>query len=140
MRHGNYTFKLNRNSSHRRCMVANMLKSLIEHGRITTTLPKAKELRRHADRMITLAKKDTLHSKRRAMGKMMISFNTLSSKEARQAKAGNTSAYNTDREVMGKLGTLAQRFKERNGGYTRIIKTNFRRGDSAAKCFIEFVE
>ncbi len=67
MRHLNNTCKLNRTSSHRRCMFANMLKSLITHERIETTLPKAKALRRYADRMITLAKKNTLTSRRQAI-------------------------------------------------------------------------
>ncbi len=66
MRHGKDTFKIGRTASHRRCMIANMLKSLIEHGRIETTERKAKELRRHADHMITLAKKNTLASRRQS--------------------------------------------------------------------------
>ena len=67
MRHQKLTVKLNRDSSHRRALVANMLKALVEHGRIETTVPKAKELRRHADRLITLAKKNTLASRRAAI-------------------------------------------------------------------------
>src|ERR1700722_17540005 len=111
MRHGKDTFKIGRTASHRRCMIANMLKALIEHGRIGTTERKAKELRRHADRMITLAKMNTLHARRRAVAELMISFNTLSPKEARAAKAGNKKAYNSDRNVVGKLfGELAGRY------------------------------
>src|SRR5579863_7763913 len=103
MRHGKHTFKIGRTASHRRCMIANMLKSLIEHGRIETTVTKAKELRRHADKMITLGKKNTLASKRAAIAELMISFNALTPKEARAAKAGDTSAYNGDRKVIKKL-------------------------------------
>jgi large subunit ribosomal protein L17 len=121
-------------------MIANMLKALIEHGRIETTERKAKELRRHADKMITLAKANTLDSRRRAVAELMVSFNALTSKEARAAKAGKTDAYNTDRVIMGKLfGELATRFAERNGGYTRIIKNSARIGDNAPTCFIEFI-
>ena len=121
-------------------MLANMLKSLIEHERIETTVAKAKELRRHADRMITLAKKNTLASRRMAIANMMISYNSLTPKETRQAKAGDTSAYNTDRNVIGKLfGPLSTRFAARNGGYTRIIKSDTRVGDNAQTCFIEYL-
>ncbi len=140
MRHAKDTFKIGRTASHRRCMIANMLKALIEHGRIETTERKAKELRRHADKMITLAKANTLDSRRRAVAELMVSFNALTSKEARAAKAGKTDAYNTDRVIMGKLfGELATRFAERNGGYTRIIKNSARIGDNAPTCFIEFI-
>lgn len=140
MRHAKDTFKIGRTASHRRCLIANMLKALIEHGRIETTERKAKELRRHADKMITLAKANTLDSRRRAVAELMISFNALTSKEARAAKAGKTDAYNGDRMIMGKLfGELATRFASRNGGYTRIIKNSARIGDNAPTCFIEFL-
>ena len=140
MRHGKDTFKIGRTASHRRCMIANMLKSLIEHGRIETTERKAKELRRHADQMITLAKKNTLASRRRAVAELMITYNTLTTKEARAAKAGKSNCQNTDRKVIGKLfGELASRFATRNGGYTRIIKKDFRIGDNAPSCFIEYL-
>jgi large subunit ribosomal protein L17 len=140
MRHAKRTFKLNRNSSHRRALIANMLKSLIEHGRIETTVAKAKELRRHADKMITLAKKDTLASRRKAIGEMMISFNALDSKQRRAAKNGDFSSYNTDRKVINKLfGELSGRYTTRNGGYTRIIRMDNRVGDGAQKCLIEYV-
>jgi large subunit ribosomal protein L17 len=140
MRHAKDTFKIGRTASHRRCMIANMLKSLVEHDRIETTERKAKELRRHADKLITLAKANTLHTRRRAVADLMISFNALTSKEARAAKAGKTDAYNTDRMIMGKLfGELATRFASRNGGYTRIIKKSARIGDNAPTCFIEFL-
>jgi len=140
MRHGKHTFKIGRTSSHRRCMLANMLKSLVEHERIETTVTKAKELRRHADKLITLAKDNTLFSRRKAIAAMMISYNTLTPKEARAAKKGDTSAYNTDRKVMDKLfGLLSQRFATRNGGYTRIIKKEQRVGDNASTCLIEYL-
>ncbi len=140
MRHGKDTFKIGRTASHRRCLIANMLKSLIEHERIETTVRKAKELRRHADHMITLAKTNTLSSRRQAIGELMIAFNVLTSKEARAANGGDTSAYNSDRKVVSKLfGDLAQRFVSRNGGYTRIIKKENRIGDNAPNCFIEFL-
>ncbi|MBS0603783.1 MAG: 50S ribosomal protein L17 [Verrucomicrobia bacterium] len=140
MRHGKDTFKIGRTASHRRCMIANMLKSLIEHGRIETTERKAKELRRHADQMVTLAKKNTLASRRKAVAELMISYNALTTKEARAAKGGKTASHNADRKVIGKLFTeLGPRFATRNGGYTRIIKKDFRVGDSAPSCFIEYL-
>ena len=141
MRHAKHTFKIGRTGSHRRCMLANMLKSLIENERISTTVAKAKELRRHADRMITLAKRNTLASKRDAIAKMHIVYNELSTKEARQVKAGNKKSYNRDRLVVGKLfGPLRERFLERKGGYTRIIRTADRVGDSAPTCYIEYLK
>ena len=140
MRHGKDTFKIGRTASHRRCMIANMLKSLIEHGRIETTERKAKELRRHADHMVTLAKKNTLASRRQAIAELMITYNTLTSKEARAVKSGSLESYNGDRKVIGKLfNELGPRFAERNGGYTRIIKKDFRVGDNAPVCYIEYI-
>ncbi|MCH9630486.1 MAG: 50S ribosomal protein L17 [Chlamydiia bacterium] len=140
MRHAKRSFKVGRNTSHRRSLMANSLKSLIEHGRIETTVTKAKELRRYAEKMVTLAKKDTLASKRLAIGRMMVSFNALNSKDARRAKGGDLSVYNADRKVVGKLfGELKDRYKDRNGGYTRIIRGKTRIGDNASKCFIEFI-
>jgi len=140
MRHLKDTCKLNRTSSHRRCMFANMLKSLVDNERIETTVPKAKALRRYADKLITLAKKNTLASRRRAIAELMIRFNSLTDKEQRAAKAGDTSAYNTDRKVIDKLfGVLGVRFSSRNGGYTRIIKSARRVGDNAQKCIIEYL-
>ncbi len=143
MRHAKHTCKLSRTGSHRRCMFSNMLKSLIEHERIETTLAKAKELKRHADKMITLAKKDTIAAKRLAKARMMIRFNPLTSKDKRKVKKDNdTSSYNADRKVVKKLfSDLKDRFSNRNGGYTRIIKkSDVRIGDSADKCIIEFVQ
>lgn len=121
-------------------MFANMLKSLIVHGRIETTLPKAKALRRYADKMVTLAKKNTLADRRRAIAELMIRYNQLTPKEARLAKSGDTSAYNTDRQVIDILfGEIGTRFASRQGGYTRIVKSDKRVGDNAQNCIIEFL-
>jgi large subunit ribosomal protein L17 len=121
-------------------MFANMLKSLVTHERIETTIPKAKALRRYADKLITLAKKNSLAARRQAIGEMMIRFNQLTDKEERAARNGNTSAYNDDRKVIQKLfGTLGVRFAARNGGYTRIIKNRHRIGDNAQTCIIEYL-
>ena len=140
MRHCKRTFKVGRTGSHRRSMIANMLKSLIENERIETTIVKAKELRRHAEKMITLAKKDTLASKRKAIADLKVSFNPLTSKEARLVKKGDKSPYSRDRTVIGKLfGELKDRYATRNGGYTRIIRTNWQIGDNAPKCVIEYL-
>lgn len=141
MRHLKDRRKLNRTTSHRRCLMANMLKSLILNERIETTVPKAKLLRRYADRMITLAKKNTLASRRRAIGQMMIRFNSLTPKQARAAKGGDTSSYNDDRRVIDKLfGDLGPRFSARDGGYTRVIKSDRRVGDNAQTCIIEYLD
>lgn len=140
MRHLNQTCKLNRTTSHRRCMFANMLKSLVTNERIKTTLPKAKALRRYADQLITLAKKGTLAARRQAIAELMIRFNPLTPKEQRAAKEGDTTAYNNDRFVIAKLfDELSARFASRNGGYTRIIKQGFRVGDNAQTCIIEYL-
>lgn len=140
MRHLKQTCKLGRTTAHRRCMFANMLKSLITHGELKTTVQKAKALRRYADQMVTLAKKNTLASRRQAIAELMVSFNPLTPKEKRAAKNGDTSAYNDDRTVIGKLFELGERFKERQGGYTRIVKTGFRIGDNAETCIIQYLE
>jgi len=140
MRHLNRTCKLNRTVSHRRCMFANMLKSLIVNEKIETTITKAKALRRYADQMITLAKKNTLASRRQAIGEMMIRYNTLSDKEKRAARNGDFAAYNDDRFVIDKLfSDLGVRFADRAGGYTRIIKLGHRVGDNAETCTIEYL-
>src|SRR3990170_7623895 len=137
MRHAKHTFKVGRNAGHRGALIANMLKALVEQGRIETTVAKAKELRRHADRLITLAKRNTLATKRRAISKMRLSFNPLSSKEARAVKKGKTESCNVDRKVVRKLyEELAGRFATRNGGYTRIIRKSHRVGDDAPTCVI----
>jgi len=142
MRHLKGRAKLGKTGSHKRCMIANMLKSLIDHGRIETTITKGKELKKHADKMITIAKKDTISAKRLAKSKLMIRFNPLTPKEKRQVKQNDLSSYNTDRKVVKKLFTeLKDRFKERNGGYTRLIKKDETRiGDGAKKCLVEFLE
>lgn len=140
MRHKKNTCKLNRTTSHRRCLFANMLKSLIINGRIETTVPKAKALRTHADQMITLAKRNTLASRRRAISAMMITFNTLSDKEERAARSGDTYGYNDDRLVINKLfSELGPRYTTRNGGYTRIVRLGRRVGDNAETCIIEYI-
>ncbi|MEM7174830.1 MAG: 50S ribosomal protein L17 [Chlamydiota bacterium] len=141
MRHRKQAAKLGRTPSHRRCLKANMLKALVEHGRIETTVAKAKELRKHADRLITLAKKNTLASRRKAIAKLMIRYNPLTSKQVRAAKNGDYSSYNADRRIIGKLfDELSQRYLERPGGYTRIIRKEDRKGDGAPLCMIEYVK
>jgi large subunit ribosomal protein L17 len=140
MRHNKHTFKVGRTASHRRTMIANMLKSLITHEKIETTMTKAKELRRHADRMITLAKQNTLASKRAAIAELMIRYNSLTTKEAREAKAGDLSSYNDDRKVIKKLfSDLNVRFATRQGGYTRITGFRNRVGDNAETVIIEYL-
>ena len=142
MRHAKKSCKLGRTTSHRRCMFANMLKSLIQNERITTTTAKAKELRRFADQMITLAKKNTLHTRRKAIADLMIRFNTLTPKEARAARRdGDTSSYNGDRKVIAKLfDQLGPRFATRQGGYTRIMRLPEKRvGDNAELCILEYL-
>ncbi len=117
MRHGNAHRKLGRTQSHRRSMLANMAASLFEHEQIVTTLPKAKELRRVAERLITLGKKGDLASRRIAISRLR------------------------NEEMVKKLfDTLAPRYKTRNGGYTRVLKAGFRYGDQAPVAVIELVE
>lgn len=142
MRHRKNTFKVGHSSSHRRCFLANMLKALIENESIVTTVRKAKELKKRADKMITLAKKNTLASKRAAIGELMVRFNSLTPKEARAAKEGDTSAYNADRFLIKKLfEVLGPRFAERQGGYTRLLRIDGKRhGDNAETCVIQFLE
>ena len=141
MRHAKRSAKLGRTTSHRRCLFANMLKSLIHHGKIVTTVPKAKELRRFADQMVTLAKENSLASRRRVIAELMIRFNTLTPKQRREAKAGNTSCYNVDRTVVNHLfTTLGPRFKDREGGYTRISRLPMPRvGDGTIQCILEYL-
>jgi large subunit ribosomal protein L17 len=109
--------KLNRTSSHRKAMLSNMVCALIEHEQIKTTLPKAKDLRTFADKMITLAKKDTLASRRQA-------FAFLRCEES----------------VKKLFNELGKRYADRNGGYTRVLKAGFRYGDAAPMAIIEYVE
>lgn len=140
MRHKKLVFKLGRTTSHRRALLANMLKSLIIHGKITTTVTKAKFLKRYADKMVTLAKTNTLASFRRAKGELMIRYNRLTPKEARAAKKGDLSAYNEDRRVLKKLFTeLGPRFKDRQGGYTRLVRKHHRVGDNAPTCVLSYL-
>lgn len=117
MRHGIKGRKLNRTSSHRTAMLANMAAALIKHEQITTTLPKAKELRRFMDRLITLAKRGNLHSRRLAMSRVR------------------------DETMVKKLfDVLGERYEQRSGGYTRVLKAGFRHGDSAPRAVIELVD
>ncbi len=117
MRHRHGARKLNRTSSHRKALFSNMAVSLLIHEQIKTTLPKAKELRRVADKMITLGKRGTLHTRRQAF------------------------SYLRDDAAVSKLfDALAERYKERNGGYTRVLKAGFRYGDNAPMAFIELVD
>ncbi len=117
MRHGLKLRKLNRTSSHRLAMLRNMMNSLIAHEAIKTTLPKAKELRKVVEPMITLAKNDTVANKR-------LAFNRL-----------------RDRDSVVKLfADLGPRFAARPGGYTRILKMGFRVGDNAPMALIELVD
>ena len=140
MRHRNRSFKVGSTSAHSRCLIANMVKSLIELERLETSVTKAQELRRHAESLVTMAKENTLASRRRAIAALMVQYNSLTTKEARAAKAGDTSSYNTDRRVIKKLfDTLGPRFANRNGGYTRITKTERRVGDNSQQCVIEYL-
>ena len=117
MRHGAAHRKLGRTTSHRTAMFANMAASLIKHEQITTTLPKAKELRPFVEKLVTLAKKGDLHARRQAISQVR------------------------DVPQVGKLfETLGPRYAERNGGYIRIMKAGYRHGDNAAMAVIEFVD
>ena len=117
MRHRESGRKLNRNSSHRKAMFRNMAVSLIEHEIIRTTLPKAKELRRFAEPLITMAKIDNVAKRRLAFSRLR------------------------DRSIVTKLfNELGPRYKERPGGYLRILKCGFRTGDKAAMAIVELVD
>ena len=116
MRHRKSGRQLNRNSSHRKAMFQNMTNSLFRHEVIKTTLPKAKELRRVAEPLITLAKEDNVAQRRLAFSRMR------------------------DKEMVGKLfSELAPRYKDRPGGYLRILKCGFRSGDAAPMAYVELV-
>lgn len=116
MRHGNAGRKLGRTSSHREAMLRNMVTSLFEHERITTTKEKAKELRPIAEKMITLAKRGDLHARRQALG------------------------FIRSKGIVDKLfSTIQEQFADRNGGYTRILLTGVRQGDAAQMAIIELV-
>ena len=117
MRHKVHTFKIGRTGAHRKAMLANMVSSLIEHGQIKTTITKAKEARRVADKMVTLGKKGDLHRRRLAVSKLR------------------------DKTAVKKLfDEIAPQYTERDGGYTRIIKLGRRAGDAAEMCILQFVE
>ena len=129
MRHGHGFRKLNRSSSHRRALLRNMATSLVIEGRITTTLPKAKELRRVADKLITLGKTDSLHNRRQALAYLMAID--------REAK-GDVQKKTAMHKLFAELGP---QFSERNGGYTRVVRlSESRDGDRAPMAVIEFVE
>jgi large subunit ribosomal protein L17 len=109
--------KLNRTASHRKAMFANMAASIIEHEQIITTLPKAKEIRPIVEKLVTLAKKGDLHARRQAISQIR------------------------DVALVSKLfATIAPRYVNRHGGYVRIMKAGFRRGDNAALAVVEFVD
>ena len=117
MRHGKVHRKLNRKPEHRRAMFANMAAALIKHEQIMTTLPKAKDLRPVVEKLITLGKRGDLHARRQAVAKIR------------------------DLAMVKKLfEVLGPRYKERNGGYTRVLKAGFRYGDSAPVAVIELVD
>jgi large subunit ribosomal protein L17 len=117
MRHGLHGRRFNRTASHRKAMFANMAASLIKHEQIKTTLPKAKDLRRVIDRLITLGKRGDLHARRQALSVLR------------------------DTEITAKLfDDLAERYKERNGGYSRVLKAGHRYGDMAPMAVIELVD
>ncbi len=117
MRHRNAGRKLNKSSAHRRAMFGNMAASLIKHEQIVTTVPKAKELKPIVDRLITLGKRGGLHARRQAL------------------------AFLPEAAAVDKLfSKLNERYAQRNGGYTRIVKAGFRHGDSAAIAVVELVD
>jgi large subunit ribosomal protein L17 len=117
MRHGNTNRKLNRTASHRKAMFANMSAALIKHEQIVTTLPKAKDLRPVVEKLITLGKRGDLHARRLAM-----------------------SSLRDDAMVKKLFEVLGPRYKERPGGYTRVLKAGFRYGDNAPMAVIELVD
>jgi large subunit ribosomal protein L17 len=117
MRHGNTNRKLNRTSAHRKAMFANMSASLIKHEQIVTTLPKAKELRPIVEKLITLGKRGDLHARRQAIAQMR-----------------------DETQVQKLFATVGPRYKDRNGGYIRILKAGFRYGDNAPMAVIELVD
>jgi len=117
MRHHNRGRKLNRTWSHRKALLANLTQALVEHEQIITTLPKAKELRPFVEKLITLGKRGDLH--------------------ARRLLVARTRSEETARKI---IEVLAPRFRERPGGYTRILKAGYRRGDDAPVAVIEFVD
>lgn len=128
MRHLNSYRKFGRNSSHRMAMFRNLATSLVLHNRIETTLEKAKDLRSVADKLVTLGKKNSLHARRQAMAYLR-PVNRTEPGDAGKLKA-----------VHMLFEEIAPRYSERNGGYTRVIRTRKRDGDNAQMAIIEFVE
>lgn len=140
MRHRKNKTKLNRTTAHKKALMRNLAKELIKHETISTTKAKAKELKKVFEPLVTLAKEDTLHARRLVLKELGLHYNSLTPKEARLAKAGDKSMYNIDRIVLDKLfKELGPRYKERPGGYTRIVLSTRRVGDDAETCFIECV-
>ena len=128
MRHAKAFRKLGRNPSHRRATLRNLATSLVIHDSIETTLPKAKELRRIADRLVTLGKKNTLHTRRQAMS-YLYAINAKDNGNKKKLTA-----------VHKLFEEISPRYTERNGGYTRVIRTRKRDGDNAQMAIIQFVE
>lgn len=135
MRHLKRTAKLGRTGEHRNAMLANLVSSLIIHKRVTTTLAKAKAARSVADKMVTLGKQGTLHARRLAAARLRYQGRSLTqSKEERKQ-------WRESKDVVHILfDMIAPVFKERKGGYTRIVKLGERRGDVAKMAILEFVE
>ena len=134
MRHGHGLRKLNRTSAHRQAMLRNMATSLIEHEIIRTTLPKAKELRRVIEPLITLAKEDSVAHRR-------LAYSRLSGRQPRRDETGKKIAPSRAHQAVIKLFTeLGPRFKECPGGYTRILKMGFRVGDAAPMALVELLD
>ena len=141
MRHRNHRTRLNRTSAHRLSLMKNLAKAFFTYEKIVTTVPKAKALRGFVEPLITLAKSDDLSRRRRVIQLLGIRFNPLTSKQKKMVKAGNLAPYNDDRKIVDKLfKEIGPKFKVRPGGYTRIVKTKSRSGDSADCCIIESVE
>lgn len=128
MRHKKVFRKLSRTPAHRRALFRNLATGLVLHNRIETTLPKAKELKRVADRLVTLGKKNTLHARRQAMRYLFA--------ENRHAE-GNAEKLTAVHKLFAEI---APRYADRNGGYTRVVRTRKREGDKAQLAVIEFVE
>ncbi len=133
MRHKKAYRKLGRTPSHRRALLRNLATALVVHNRIETTLPKAKALQRVADKLVTLGKTDTLHRRRQAM-KYLFAVNRT---KDRTKKTGDLQKLTPVHRLFAEI---APRYTERNGGYTRVVRTRRRVGDNAQLAVIEFVE
>ena len=135
MRHRKRTAKLGRTGKHRNAMLANLVCSLIKHKRVATTLAKAKAARSVAERMLTLGKAGTIHARRLAAARLRQHARTLHKSKAERE------AWRQHEDVVRILfDDLAPGFKERNGGYTRILKLGQRQGDAAQRAILEWVE